>query len=119
KRFGQRDHAPGRGMPVEDAWDRPARFDQHEFSRATANVENHRRSYAVLEQDVAAQHGEPRLLLRADDVEHDARFAPHPFDEEFAVVGPATGFGCDRAREVDLALPELVGADSERRYRTV
>ena len=49
--------------------------DQHQLGRAAADVEDQRRAVAGLEQFVAAEHRQPRLLLRRDDVEHDAGLA--------------------------------------------
>ena len=72
-----------------------------------------------LEQDVAAEHRQPGLLLRGDDVECDAGFLAHPLDEVGAVFGAAAGLGRDRAGEEDVAALELVGADLERAHRPV
>jgi hypothetical protein len=80
-------------------------------STSTSSVE--RGTVARLEQPVAAEHGEPRLLLGRDDLEDDSGFLPHPFDELAAVDGAAAGFGGDRAGEGDPAPAQLVGADGE------
>ena len=74
---------------------------------------------AVLEQDVAAEHRQPRFLLRADHVERDAGLVAHPLDELGAVARAAAGLGGDRAGEVDVAAAQLVGADLERAERAV
>ena len=84
--------------------------DQHQLGRAAADVEDQRRAVAGLEQEVAAEHGEPRFLLRRDDVEHDAGLAPHPLDEIAAVDGAAAGLGRDRARRA-----RRCGASASRR----
>ena len=95
--LGQRDHAPGRAPPAFDPGLALVGVDQHQFGRAAANVEDQGRAVAGLEQPVAAEHGEPRLLLRRDDLEADAGLAPHPLDEMAAVDGAAAGLGRDRA----------------------
>ena len=65
----------------------------------------------ALQQHVAAEHRQPRLLLRRNDVEYDAGLLAHTLDEFGAVGGPAARFGRDRARQVDVAAAKLVGAD--------
>ena len=66
---------------------------------------------------MTAQDRQARLFLGGDDVEHDAGFAAHPFDELFAVGRAAAGLGRDRAGQVDVAPAQLVGADVERAER--
>jgi hypothetical protein len=64
--FRQRDDAPGRAPPALDPRHLVAvRVDQHKLGRAAANVEDERRPVARLEQPMAAEHGQPRLLLGA------------------------------------------------------
>ena len=63
---------------------------------------------------MAAEHGEPRLLLGADDLEADAGLAPDPLDEMAAVDGAPAGLGRDRAGEADPAALQFLGADGER-----
>ena len=112
--LGQRDHTPGHRLPIENAGHRRAGIDQHHFSRSAADVEDHRRAFAGFEQDVAAEHGEPRFFFRRDDVEADAGFAVDALDEGLAVGCPAAGLGRDRAGKVDAALAQLVGTDLQR-----
>jgi len=70
-------------------------FDQDELGRSSTNIEYDGRTIALFQQDMAAKHGQPRLFLRADDVQSDAGFAPHPLDEFGAILSPATGFRGD------------------------
>jgi hypothetical protein len=55
---------PGHALPVEDAGHRFGRVDEHHLGRAAADVEDHRRAFAMFEQDMAAQNGQPRLPAR-------------------------------------------------------
>ena len=68
-----------RGAPL-------ALLDQHQLGRSAADVEDQRRPVAGLEQLVAAEHREPRFLLRRDDVERDPGLVAHPLDELAAVA---------------------------------
>ncbi len=43
----------------------PAVVDQDQFGRAAADVEDQRRPVALLQQRLAAEHGQPRLLRAA------------------------------------------------------
>jgi len=117
--LGERDHAPGHALPVEDAWHRRARLDQHQLGRAAADIEDHRRTDAVFEQDVAAEHRQPRFLLRRDHVEPDAGLLPHALDEGRAVARPPARLGRDRTRKPHVASAQLVGADVKRGERPV
>ena len=98
---------------------RLALLDQHQLGRSAADVEDQRRPVARLEQLVAAEHRQPRFLLRGDDLQRDAGLALDPVDEIAAVDGAAAGLGRDRARQGDMAAPELVGADRQRLDRPV
>ena len=84
--------------------------DQDKLGRSAANVEDQCGTVARLQQLVATQHGKARLFLRLDDIEDDAGFTPNAVDKLFAVSGPPAGFGCDRAREGDVAAPKLLPA---------
>src|SRR3546814_3406812 len=64
-------------------------------------VEDERGAVARLQQRVAAQHRQPRLLLRADDVEGDAGFAIDALDEFGPVGGAAARLRRDRAGQGD------------------
>jgi hypothetical protein len=68
---------------------------------------------------VAAEHGEPGLFLRSDDLEADAGFLPYAFDEVAAVDGSAAGLGGDGAGQRDVAPLQFLGADRERGHRPV
>jgi hypothetical protein len=94
-------------LPVEDAGHRLGRVDEHHLGRAAADVEDHRRAFAMFEQDMAAQHGQPRLFLRGDDVEADARLAIDAIDEFGAVGRAPTGLRRHRAGQMDIALAQL------------
>ena len=96
-----------------------AAFDQHQLGRSAADVEDHRRAFARLKQQVATQHRQPRFFLGRDDVEQDPGFLTHPLDEFGAVLRPAARLGRDRAGQVDVAAPQLVGADLQRAQRAV
>ena len=109
--LGQRYDPPGHALPVDYLRHRPALLDQHEFGRAAADIEDHCRPGALFQQDVAAEHGQSRFFPGRNHVQHDAGFAPHPFDEFIAILGPAAGFGCDRAGKADIAAAQFLGAD--------
>ena len=68
---------------------------------------------------MAAEDGEPRFLVRRDDVEHDAGLVADPLRELRAIGGAAAGFGRDRAGKRDIAASQLVGADRQRAKRPV
>ena len=117
--FGQRDDPPGHALPVENARHGVGAFDQHQLGRAAADIEDQRRPVAGFEQDMAAEHRQPRFLARGDDIERNPGFEPHPLDELLAVRRPAARLGRDRAGEMDIAAAELVGADLQRPQRAV
>src|SRR3546814_2623572 len=81
---------------------------QHQFGRSAANVEDERGAVARLQQRVAAQHRQPRLLLRADDVEGDAGFAIDALDEFGPVGGAAARLRRDRSEEHTSELQSLM-----------
>ena len=62
--LGQRHDAPRRAPPAADPRRVLALLDQHQLGRAAADVEDQRRAVAGLEQFVAAEHRQPRFLLR-------------------------------------------------------
>ena len=93
--------------------------DQHQLGRSAADVEDQRRAVARLEQLVAAEHGKARFLGGFDDVENDSRLVAHPVRELTSVAGAAACLGRDRARERDVAAPQLVRANRQRSDRPV
>ena len=113
-RLGQRDDAPRHAVPVEDTRHGGSGLDQDELGRTAADVEDNRGPDPVLEQNVTAEHGQARFLLRRDHVEPDARLALDALDEFGAVAGAAAGLGGHRSGEADIAPPQLVSADLER-----
>lgn len=68
---------------------------------------------------MTTEHSEARFFLRRNDVERDARFAPHPFNEFIAIVSAAAGFGCHRTRQRDIAAAQFIGTDLERGECTI
>ena len=116
---GQGNNAPGNAHPVENARHCAAGFDQHQLGRPAADIENHRRPGPVFEQDVAPQHRQPCLFLRADDVESDAGFLTHALDEFCAIGSAAAGLGGDRAGKMHVAAAQLFRADLKRGKRAI
>ena len=92
-------------MPIKNAGNSRAGFDQHQFGRPAADVKNHCRAFPAFEQDMAAENGQSGFFFGSDDIEVNAGLLPHPLDELIAIGGAAAGFGSDRASEVDIALP--------------
>src|SRR5256885_16477148 len=93
---GRRADAPRSAPPGADPGRAFDLVDQYQLGRAAADVEDQRRAVARLEQFVAAEDGQPGLLLRLDDVEDDPRRFAHALDEFAAVGGSAAGLGRDR-----------------------
>ena len=91
--FAQGDDPPRQAAPVQRAGVGAAGINEHQLGRSTANVENQRRTLAVFQQNVAAEHGQPRLFLRGDDIQLDACFAVDTIDKGLSVRRPPARFG--------------------------
>ena len=63
---------------------------------------------------MAAQHRQPGLLLRGNDIENDAGFFAHTLDKTLPIGGAAAGFSGDRTREVHIAAAQFLRAHVER-----
>ena len=66
---------------------------------SAADIEDERGPIAGLEQFVAAEHREPRLFRRLDNVQNDAGLVTDAIGEFLAVARPPAGFGRGRARQ--------------------
>src|SRR3546814_4920459 len=94
-------------------------LDQHQFCRAPTDIEDHCRAHPLFEQNMTAEHREPRFLARADDIERDAGLLADPLDEGRPILGAAAGFCRHRTGEEDVAAHELVRTDPQGRERAV
>ena len=73
---------------------------------------------SAADQFRAAGKGEFGFALGGNDLQHQAGFARHAFDESFTVGGATAGFGGDAAHMGGMARVDPAGADGERLYRS-
>ena len=97
----------------------PGHVDPDQFGRPAADVEDQQLLGLDIDQRRTAGHGQPRLLLRRDDIQRQPGLAVDPAHEIAAVGGAATGFGGHNPVVADPVVADLARTDAQRLDRPV